>query len=325
MKKYLNNFFYKEEGSGGGDGGTPPPEGGDTTLPPAEGGATPTDGGTPPPATSPADDGPKPLIDSEGNFKENWWEDYEELKDDASILQNFKTPNGLAKSLANTKRMVGKPFDPNNFADDTEKAEFYRKLGVPEESNGYEFTKPDDFPEDMEYNEVQTEWFANLCKKYNIPKEGAQGMRKEYYEMMSESIKDAQASMDKKREQEQQMLEKYWGAEDSPTYKAELANAQKTIDAMDTIYDGDLREEIKNIGLGDNPTFFRILAVMGANIGETSLAGVDTGGSGKTKDQALARIHEIEADPEFLKPNSQKQKDMVAERHALRKLINGEK
>lgn len=328
MNKFKNIFFYKEDdgGAGGGEGGEgAPPEGGEATPPPAEGGTPPPEGGTPPPATPPASTDPLPLIDKDGNFKENWWEDYDDLKDDASILQNFKTPNGLAKSLANTKRMVGKPFDPNNFADDADKAKFYKELGVPDEATGYEFVQPEDFPADQKYDPTHDEWFANIAKKYNVPKEAATGIRKEYASIQFEAKKAATAEAATQHEKSMEKLENKFGPEGSTTYQASLDNVDSAITAMDNIYDGDLRADIKSIGMDDEPVMFMILEMIGANVGESELAGVEKGASGKTKDQALARIHEIEADPEFFKPNSQKQKDMVKERHALRKSIHGEK
>lgn len=341
MRKYLQNIFYDVPADGVGDGGDDYLVGADGAFAESWKNALPEElreseafegvenfkdmaTGYAKLKTAPPAAEPPGLIDKDGNFKENWWDDFDELKDDAKTLKLFSSPQSLAKSLANTKRMVGKPFDPANFADDNEKAEFYRKLGVPDEAKDYGFEKPENFPADRDYDSTHDDWFANIAKKYNLPKEAAEGIRNEFFTLQNNANQAATTEMATQHEESQKELENEWGAEGSSTYEANLKNANEAIDALNNISERDIRADIKSIGMDDSPILFRLLAMIGENVGESELAGVDKGAKGLTKQQIEDEIRQIESDPEFLKPHSKKQKEMVNRRSVLRHQLYGE-
>ena len=288
-----------------------------TTATGGEGGAAPA-ATAPPPATA-AQAESFVLSDEQGNLAENWWEHFDELKPHGATLQNFKTIQGLGKSFANTKAMVGKKFEPGQFADEQEESEFYKKLGVPEDSTGYEFKAPENLPEGITYNEEETKWFANIAKEAKLTKEQANLLRNKYNELHFESWKTAQAHQEQAFEQARETLAKEWGQPDSSTYKAEMSNAQKAINALEE-EEGEgtnVRAEIEKMGLQNYPPLFKLLAKLGRNVGESEFAGIAMYQGGQTKDQLNARLNEIKTHPGFLDKSHPQHGDLMREKEKI--------
>jgi len=315
MKNYLTSLRYATDESGGGAGGD---------AGQSDSSSTPSGGAPPVTSTSPeggTESKPFVLSDDKGNLAENWWKQYPELEPYGSTLQNFKTIQGLGKSFANTKAMVGKKFEPGQFADEHDEAEFYRKLGVPDNAEGYELKKPENFPADQQYNEEQVKWFANVAKEAKLTKAQATMIRDKFAEIQINAFAEAQKAHEMAYEEAQKALVAEWGSPESTTYKAELAYAQKAIDALEFENGKPVRAEIEKMGLQNYPPLFRLLAMMGRNVGESELAGVGINSSGMTKDQLQARINEIKVHPGFLDKAHPQHNDLMNEKAKLYALL----
>jgi len=324
--KYFKMFFDAPDDTGGGEGS--PADAGNASILPSEGSQTPQSGQPDPaptqqvnPSQNTADSN---IVNADGTLKDNWWESFDSTKEEGTMLKNFKTLEGLAKSFSNTKRMVGKPFDPTNFPDEASKKEFYEKLGVPETAEGYQLQKPDGFPEDMEFNQEQVNWFQNISKKYNLTKEQAQGVQNEYFNMMATANQSAQSEMNEVIKQQREELSKEWGEEGSTSWNANLEQAQKAIKAFSDISGRNVAEDIKSIGLDNNPTLFRLLSQIGANVGEKELAGVGTGNLSMTKEQAQNEYNSLLKDKALFNKHDPEHDQKIKRKSELMRIIHGD-
>ena len=102
----------------------------------------------------------------------------------------------MIKSGADTKAMVGKKMDnviqrPGENATDEEKAEFTKALlsglGTAEKVEDFDFAKPTDIPEGMDYSEDQVNAYRQWCLDNKIPKDIAK-LYLDYHDGMQRDI-----------------------------------------------------------------------------------------------------------------------------------------
>lgn len=171
----------------------------------------------------------------------------EDLVKDQNIAKFLKTENPvqeLAKSLLEAQKQIGKPKVgvPGENATAEEKAAFFKSLGVPDDSKGYDFKKPDGLPDEA-YNPDHAAKWADLMKANNVPKAAANALRNA---MMEEMAGQAEASTKVLNE----ALDKTFGAK-----KAEISKEVGDLMAK-AIPDAKLRETIQaSISNEQTPAF----------------------------------------------------------------------
>ncbi|CAB4137015.1 hypothetical protein UFOVP315_48 [uncultured Caudovirales phage] len=222
--------FNTDGGSAGGGGeNTPPatpPAGGEApppaTTPPADTTppASPPAGGDTPPATPPAAD--------------DWRKDWpDELKNDPA-LKDFKTMADLAKSLVETKKLVGaKPIKvPGADATDEERKAFdsqYREAMVPKDPKEYGLAKPENMAPELEplFSEEGLGEFATTAMELGLRKDQVAGLQ-------AFDMKRVQALMDSANQQAQQREDAFM----ADFTKRHGANATKVLDNAMALIDG---------------------------------------------------------------------------------------
>ena len=234
---------------------------------------------------------------------ENWRDELpDEIKGDES-LANFEDVNALAKSFIETKAMVGSgirvPGDDAsdeqkaaflskilesaptlmqkpNFDDAEQSSEFFRTLGMPEKSDGYETSKY----ETREFGEAREEILKALAHQNGLSakqyKNLTEGMLKADHEALQSAESGAAESMS--------ALKQDWGM----TWEERRVLANKV---RETFFDFIPEAQM------DAQTI-KALHAVGAQLGsgEDNVLGEhrDEGGGGKmTPADALARINEI--------------------------------
>jgi hypothetical protein len=100
-------------------------------------------------------------INEKGEFTEGWLDKLpEEFKEGKQILSRFKEFPDVLKSLISAQKLLGKKADavliPGNDAPPEEKAEFLKKLGLPDSPDSYP-TKPAELPEGFQSAEQTLE------------------------------------------------------------------------------------------------------------------------------------------------------------------------
>ena len=239
------------------------------------------------------------IADDKGNLSENWYEQFEELRDNPS-MKNFKTIEGLAKSLVNANKMVGKKLAPGEFISEEHKKEFYQSLGVPESIDGYELTKPEGHPDDVPYDQNQVDWFANKALEYNLTKEQAQGLRNDFYQLQMEAVKNGQAELENEIAQEREGLKAEWGND----YEKNLELARLVLQKIDG---GDVAEEL---GLDNNPRFAKFMYAISQTMGEDTLISVGKGGGAATIAEIKDNIASLQTHQGYLDPSHPEHKNI---------------
>jgi len=140
--------------------------------PPADG----ADGGTPPPADQSWFD-PKTLAFSEG-WQDKLPEDFKDLRPTAAkykTLPELVKANREAVQLA-TSKLDGYVKLPGKDAKPEEVVEFKKKLGVPTDEKGYDFTKPADEQIAKLYDAPEVADIRKLALDKGLTKDQAQGV-----------------------------------------------------------------------------------------------------------------------------------------------------
>lgn len=241
-------------------------------------------GGEQPPQNPPPEQGFSGLLNDNGEFIDNWTDKLPEgLREEAS-LKNFKTFEGMTKSLVNAQKMIGsdKVPVPNDNWDEEQWNDFYNKIGRPETPENYEFTRPE-IPEGMNYNEDMEKAFASQAHNLGLTQPQASKLLDWY----NKSQIDMQSELEKKAEFEQsqavEALKKEWGKVYSD--KMEKANAAvRTFGAADTL---------EKAGYANNPDMVKLFAKVGESISEDKLV---QGRSDMSPADAKGKINSIMGD-----------------------------
>lgn len=254
----------------------PPDEGTPPAAPPA--GAPPAGS---PPATPPAF-----LANDKGEFVENWFEKMPEGLREAPVLRNFKTVEGMAKSLLSAQRMVGadKVVIPTEHATPEEVAEFRAKLGVPGTADEYGFKPPEKLPEGMVYNEELDKAFANQAHRLGLTRDQAKALRDWHTEVSTKAATDVEQEMAKEHTEAQAVLRKEWGN----AYEARVNLANSIVRKFDP------NGEIIKAGVGNNPALVKMFAEIGKAFGEDKLV---LGEADGTPGVARGKIGDIMGNP----------------------------
>ncbi len=157
------------------------------------------------------------LLDESGNFTQNFYNSFE--KDDREAISQYKNPNELGKGHINLRRTFNKPADrvvvlPDDNSTDEERAEFHKRLGVPDEADHYEFKLNPDI-KNIELDDNRLKAFKDIAKKHNIPKSKFEGIVNDYLAMIDKDAADfelIQANNETKAlEEDNKIADSYFG------------------------------------------------------------------------------------------------------------------
>lgn len=234
-----------------------------------------------------------------GDFRSDWPDD---LKKDP-YLSGFKTPQDLAKALAENKKLIGQKLGiPTKESTPEAAAAFWEGLGVPKEPAGYELKVPDDLPEPLKasYDEANAQKWADIFKKNNVPKETANALRNELFSELKKEMEGVTSDIAKSDEEFGKMAAKIYG---------DNAKADQALQSVRTMVEKHVPAELKGaIGeLSNSALLIMAATIRGETIalsGEDKTISRDNGdtGSGKSVDQLREEAREIMASPEYQSP-----------------------
>lgn len=120
-----------------------------------------------PPATPPASPPPAEPPAFSADLPEGWHLKLgDEFANHTETLQRFKNVGDLAKSYIHARQM--KPAFPGADAAPQDVAAWRQLAGVPETPEGYAITKPEDFPESLEWSDDRVKQFSELAHKWHV-------------------------------------------------------------------------------------------------------------------------------------------------------------
>lgn len=246
-----------------------------------------------------------------------------EIREHPALTRVPDVPS-LAKNYLEQGSLVGRkgiilPKD----GDAADQARFRKEIGVPETVEGYEldFTPPEGLPWSEDF---ETAMLGKL-HALGIPKGQIKQLFSDYADVQNEQYQAMQETTGQGYEQAQLKLKQELGRE----YEPSRALAERAFKAAA----GDNFEEVSHLvladgtHLGDNPAFVRTFINVGKQFAEHGLAGekVGGGGFGKTPEQALQEITELEANPALWQEGHPEQKMLAAKRDELYKFAYTDK
>lgn len=111
-------------------------------------------------------------LDTEGKFTEGWLDRLKGFDDSKQILGQFKDIDGVFKTLVSQQRLLGKKAEavivPNEKSTPEERAEFNKRMGLPETPDPYFQIKPANLPQDSEWNEGTAKELGQIAHKAGV-------------------------------------------------------------------------------------------------------------------------------------------------------------
>ena len=204
----------------------------------------------------------------DGLTLEEGWQS--ELGDDLSgdkTLAEVKDVPGMAKMLVSAQKMVGadKIVLPGAEATEDEMNSFYTSLGRPAEPSEYGITKPEDFPEGLEFNEKSVEEYQKAAHALGLQPHQAKGIFDWYNELSKGEHAAGEESKVKAKEETENGLREKYGDKYTETVKNALDAARAFMSEEDI-------QKFNETGLGNAPWLIEAFAKVGAAIGEDKLS-----------------------------------------------------
>lgn len=191
------------------------------------------------------------------------------------FADSFSSPAAAAEAAHKFRQQLSTAIVvPGEDADDEAKAEFRKKMGVPEKATGYEITPPDSLPEELQEQVFTSEAGVAALDRYRAVAHEHNMSPTALQALVDENIAqfvEAQGAADKEREagveNANNALKTEWG-KDFETNENFGKEAIKTFDA-----DGSLVKLLEGatadgIQLGDHPAFRKAFANIGRSMGE---------------------------------------------------------
>ena len=144
----------------------------------------------------------------------------DEFKEEA-WAKDIKTHEDVWKKLAGAQKLIGKKgiIPPGKDASKEEWDAHYKALGRPETPEGYEFKNIDALKE-IERNPTLDNGIKQILHKYNVPKEAAEGIVRDYENLIYEFKKPELEKMTKTEKEFQNLTKEVLGSERDSTISA---------------------------------------------------------------------------------------------------------
>ena len=180
-------------------------------------------------------------------------------------LQNFSNMDDFVKSYLHSQKLVGadKIAVPNKYATDEDWKEVYKKLGTPENADGYKY----DLPEDHRIEDDVLKNFSNEAVKLGLLPHQAQGIMKYYNDVINKGMDDQTAQMKIAQEESEKELRKEYGA----TFDRQIQSAKNLAHATlgkEFINDTLLKDGSR---LGDNPKVIKAFVSLANKLSEDTM------------------------------------------------------
>ena len=202
----------------------------------------------------------------EVDFKSLIPEAYKEEKS----LQNFSNMDDFVKSYLHSEKLVGseKISVPNKYSTDDDWKQVYKKLGTPENADGYKY----DLPEDHRIEDDTLKSFSNEAVKLGLLPHQAQGIMKYYNDIINKGMDDQTAQMKVAQEESEKELRKEYGA----TFDRQIQSAKNL--AHSTLGKEFITDTLLQDGsrLGDNPTVIKAFVNLANKLSEDTMVKGDS-------------------------------------------------
>ena len=180
-------------------------------------------------------------------------------------LQNFSNMDDFVKSYLHSQKLVGseKINVPNKYATDEDWKDVYKKLGTPDNADGYKY----DLPEEHKIDEDTLKNFSEEAVKLGLLPHQANGIMKYYNDVINKGSDEQQAQMKIAQEESVKELRKEYGA----TFDRQIQSAKNL--AHSTLGKDFINNTILQDGsrLGDNPQVIKAFVSLANKLSEDTM------------------------------------------------------
>lgn len=238
----------------------------------------------------------------------------EDLKQEPS-LQHINDVSSLAKSYVHAQKQIGadKIPVPSKFATEDDWQGVFRKLGLPESAEKYDFEAPENAEKEF------LQGFKEVAHKAGVLPKQAEKLAKWYNEFSQKHLNDSGSK--KKLEQQARIgaLKNEWGS----SYDLKVSYAKQAVNKLAGERADEVFSYLDKSGLGSDPTVIKLMARAGEMLfKEDEVKGGGAGvGFGMSKDEAMKKYNEILSDPALWDPKHVNHKQVVAEKNKLGEIV----
>lgn len=160
----------------------------------------------------------------------SWVEKYGLDEDSTKVVSRFKSEKDLAVGYANMVKATGNSLAlPKDDATDEEKsaayAKIFSKLGRPESPDGYEFAKPEDLPQGLNWSDDLAKEVSKVFHSANFTKTQAQTAVNFYLELRKKEAAQVSESQTRMAQETTEQLKAEVGADKWDAYLGQARNA----------------------------------------------------------------------------------------------------
>jgi hypothetical protein len=173
----------------------------------------------------------------------------------------YKTIGEVVKGYGEAQKLIGAKgvIVPSEKATPEEVEKFYNSLGRPEKPDGYKLSPMSGLHPEVDMSPETEAGFKAFMHKHGIPQREADGIRKDYYTMMSQSLVKRDQEMLTKKHSAETALRQEWGAE----YGTRLSQASQLVEK----FGGEGAREAFG-DLGNNPIVLKTLGNLAKHFNE---------------------------------------------------------
>lgn len=233
---------------------------------------------------------------SEGDWRSVLPPDLQQEK----TLEKFKGVDGLAKSyvelekdasrLRNAKGVIV----PGENAKPEDVDAFHKAIGRPDTPEDYGFTKPDNLPEGVVWDDERMAAYAKVFHANGIPKAAAHAIIQAHTESVIQEAAADEKAQKEFLEASTVAIKKEWGKD----FEANLAQAEAIIEKL---FGSEFKSLLKSTGLGNHPAVVRGMFKASQMIGEHALSTGD-GSQGTKPTHTREGLISMKMDPRYHQP-----------------------
>lgn len=152
------------------------------------------------------------LVDTEGNFTEDYYSSLEDDIKDAPVIREAGNPKAMAKMLVNAQRKIGKNkvVLPGEDANPEEWHEFFKAAGKPDTPDDYQYKRPENIPEELR-NADHLKELRNIAHERNWTQKQWQQYIKDDDARIAKEIETAELNADAETDAAEKQLKELWG------------------------------------------------------------------------------------------------------------------
>lgn len=247
-------------------------------------------------------------------FKSGGWREAlsEEVGTDKS-LADYKDLESVIKSHNHLQRSMGSRVPlPKDDGDEEAWNEFYSKIR-PESVEGYNFSKPDDLPENYQYNENFEKSFKKKAHKYGLSKRQAKSLFNNIIKEHSEDIQNINNIDNERKQEDYKTLKKEWGDDYEKIVKLTHKAVKQIGNKNDIAW-------LQATGLSKEPRLLSIIGKMAMSLKPERLEKDSSTKSTLSKREAKSKIKKLLVSKAYINPDHVEHEETVEKVNELASL-----